>query len=102
MPRACSLPVITLSVWGLAYRSHESLQGSVTVDDRQRQIGPVTVFPQGIGTLLTADLPEQGLVGLVDIDYRTGDYLVAPIRDGVPAPMIHRSGTWTKALPGSV
>ncbi len=76
----------------------QSLQGRVTVDDRHLDIPQVTVFPQGIGALLTADLPENGLVGLVDIGYRTVDYLVAPIREGVPAPMITRSGTWAGGL----
>ena len=76
----------------------QSLQGRVTVDDRHLDIPQVTVFPQGIGALLTADLPENGLVGLVNIGYRTVDYLVAPIRDGVPAPMINRSGTGTGGM----
>ena len=86
--------------WYAAQKSllAESLQGPVTVGDRHLQIDQVTVFPQGIGALLTADLPENGLVGLVDIGYRTVDYLVAPIRDGVPAPMINRSGTWTGGM----
>lgn len=75
-----------------------SLQGRVVVDDRHLDIPRVTVFPQGIGALLTADLPEHGLVGLVDIGYRTVDYLVAPIQDGLPAPMINRSGTWTGGM----
>ena len=86
--------------WYAAQKSllAQSLQGSVTVDDRHLDIPRVTVFPQGIGALLIADLPEHGLVGLVDIGYRTVDYLVAPIRDGVPAPMINRSGTWTGGM----
>ena len=86
--------------WYAAQKSllAESLQGPVTVDDRHLQIDHVTVFPQGIGALLAADLPDHGLVGLVDIGYRTVDYLVAPIQDGLPAPMINRSGTWTGGM----
>lgn len=72
----------------------DALRGSVTVGNCHLLIDEVSVFPQGIGALLTANLPAQGLVGLVDIGYRTVDYLIAQVRDRIPAPIVDRSGTW--------
>jgi hypothetical protein len=34
------------------------------------------------------------LIALVDIGYRTVDYLVAQVRGGIPTPILDRSGTW--------
>ena len=71
-----------------------ALRGVVDVDGSHLLVDAVTVFPQGIGALLAADLPRQGLVGLVDIGYRTVDYLIAQVQDGMPSPVLDRSGTW--------
>ena len=75
-----------------------ALRGVVDVDGSHLLVDAVTVFPQGIGALLAADLPRQGLVGLVDIGYRTVDYLIAQVQDGMPSPLLDRSGTWQGGL----
>jgi plasmid segregation protein ParM len=56
-----------------------------------------TVFPQGIGALAKQDdLPRNALIGLVDIGYRTVDYLLAETdADGIPVPILDRSGTYS-------
>jgi len=59
-----------------------------------------TIYPQGIGALATqADLPSRALVGLVDIGYRTADFLLAETdAAGVPSPILDRSGTYAGGM----
>lgn len=46
-------------------------------------IGRVIVYPQGAGALLTVkDLPSYGLIILVDIGYKTTDFIGAEMVDG--------------------
>lgn len=72
-----------------------ALKGTVHVDESYLVIESVAVFPQGIGALLAADLPSSGLVGLIDIGYRTVDYLIAEVTHGAPVPILDRAGTWS-------
>ena len=75
------------------------LTGPADVDDSHLMIESATVFPQGIGALVSVgDLPWSGLVGLVDIGYRTVDYLVAEVRDGLPQPLTQYAGTYSGGM----
>jgi plasmid segregation protein ParM len=58
------------------------------------------VFPQGIGALAAqSELPPNGLVGLIDVGYRTVDYLMAQTNsEGIPQPLLDRSGTYTGGM----
>jgi plasmid segregation protein ParM len=73
-------------------RSLEGLGFYVRVDEGPERfiiLRAVHVFPQGVGALFSAaDLPEEGLVGLVDIGYFTTDHLLVELgREGaVPLP----------------
>lgn len=75
-----------------------ALRGTVDVDYCRLLIESVTVFPQGIGALLAIDTLPDGLIGLVDVGYRTVDYLVAQVQGGVPRPILDRSGTWQNGM----
>lgn len=75
-----------------------ALKGTVHVDASYLMIESVSVFPQGIGALLTANLPASGLVGLIDIGYRTVDYLIAEVQHGAPVPLLDRAGTWSGGI----
>ena len=59
-----------------------------------------TIYPQGIGALAAQDdLPARALVGLVDIGYRTIDFLLAETDDaGTPRPILDRSGTYSGGM----
>ncbi len=48
------------------------------------QLQKVTVFPQGAGALMAADLSDKGMAVLLDIGSYTTDYLVFDIRQGQP------------------
>jgi len=76
----------------------EALRRSVTVDECHLAVESVAVFPQGVGALLAAGPLPDGLVGLVDIGYRTVDYLVAQVNRGLPSPVLDRSGTWAGGM----
>ena len=75
-----------------------ALRRAVDVDHCHLLIESVLVFPQGIGALLAIDTLPDGLIALVDIGYRTVDYLVAQVQDGVPRPILDRSGTWQNGM----
>lgn len=48
----------------------------------------VLIYPQGAGALLTApDLPSMGLVLLVDVGYKTTDYITAEVAGGQVKPV---------------
>ncbi len=56
--------------------------------------GKVVVYPQGAGALLTApDLPSDGLVLLVDVGYKTTDFVVAEIAGGMVRPVSSLCGS---------
>ncbi len=75
-----------------------ALKGTTHVNETYLMIEEVSVFPQGIGALLAADLPASGLLGLIDIGYRTVDYLIAEIQHGAPVPILDRAGTWSGGI----
>ena len=76
-----------------------ALTGSVTVGSQALVVEQVQVFPQAVGALVSiADFPVTGLIGLVDIGYRTVDYLIAQVNEGVPRPLPTTAGTY----PGGV
>lgn len=58
-----------------------ALTGQVVVDDRHLVIQSVTVLPQGAAAVFAALAPDAkpGLYGVVDVGYRTTDYLVVQI-----------------------
>ena len=56
--------------------------------------GDVLVYPQGAGALLTApDLPGSGYVLLVDVGYKTTDYIVVEVKGGVARPVSSLCGS---------
>ena len=65
----------------------KALLGTVHVDDHIFHVSHVSVFPQGVAAILSA-LPAEtprGLYGLVDVGYRTTDYLVVQVNEnGLP------------------
>ncbi len=75
-----------------------ALKGTVHVGESYLLIESVSAFPQGIGALLSAALPSSGLVGLIDIGYRTVDYLIAEMQHGAPVPVLDRAGTWSGGI----
>jgi len=75
----------------------QALQGTVTVDDDTFHVVNVSVFPQGVAAVLTAlpSSPAAGLYGLVDVGYRTTDYLVVQVNDqGLPTVVPGLAGSW--------
>lgn len=72
-------------------RAFEGISFSVRVDDgaeRFIMLRTVHVFPQGVGALFSAAaLPEEGLVGLVDVGYFTTDYLLVELGPGGAVPL---------------
>jgi plasmid segregation protein ParM len=58
------------------------------------QLNRVAVLPQGAGALMAAgDLPESGLVALLDIGSYTTDYLVFDMHNGQPVPVSECCGS---------
>ncbi|MBM7854926.1 plasmid segregation protein ParM [Desulfohalotomaculum tongense] len=74
-----------------------SLHAEVKVDNgsfNRVSFGRVVVYPQGAGALLTApDLPSDGLVLLVDVGYKTTDFVVAEIAGGIARPVSSLCGS---------
>ncbi|NHM26987.1 ParM/StbA family protein [Desulfofundulus sp. TPOSR] len=68
----------------------EALHAKVSVDDgplARVSFGKVVVYPQGAGALLTAsDLPENSLICLVDVGFKTTDYVLAKVAGGMVGP----------------
>ncbi|MEW5953369.1 MAG: ParM/StbA family protein [Bacillota bacterium] len=70
-------------------RKHlENLKATVSVDGSEParvnfRPGNVMVYPQGAGALLTADnLPEEGIVALIDVGYKTTDCVAVELGGG--------------------
>jgi len=67
----------------------KNLKAFVTVNDSDPvwvsfSSGNVIVYPQGAGALLTAeDLPEEGIVALVDIGHKTTDCVAVEFENGM-------------------
>lgn len=78
------------------------IRGTADLGDTHLLVEQVSVFPQGIGALVSIeDLPWTGLVGLVDVGYRTVDYVVADVRDGLPMPLTAYAGTYAGGMHGA-
>lgn len=73
------------------------LHANVSVDGRpfaRISFGRAVVYPQGAGALLvSSDLPVSGLVCLVDVGYKTTDFVTAEIRDGQARPVSSLCGS---------
>ncbi|MBE3585376.1 MAG: ParM/StbA family protein [Thermoanaerobacter sp.] len=73
------------------------LHAEVSVGDlpfTRVSFGRVIVYPQGAGALLTApELPASGLVCLVDIGYKTTDFVTAEITGGLARPVSSLCGS---------
>jgi len=74
-----------------AKRSLQGMAAYVSVDggpEKYISFGHVAVFPQGVGALFSLDrLPEEGLVGLLDIGFYTTDYLLVDVRKDRVEPL---------------
>ncbi|SMB95787.1 plasmid segregation protein ParM [Thermanaeromonas toyohensis ToBE] len=90
----------------IAYFRHQrdearrSLQGTaayVSVDngpEKYISFNHVAVFPQGVGALFSVDrLPQEGLVGLLDIGFYTTDYLLVDVRKDRVEPLPNYFGS---------
>jgi len=56
--------------------------------ERHIRFEDVSVFPQGVGAVAALDdLPDKGLVGLIDIGTYTTDYFLLNIRNRLPYPV---------------
>lgn len=71
-------------------RELEALHAEVSVDGgpyTRVSFGKVVVYPQGAGALLTvSDIPGNKLVCLVDVGYKTTDYVLARAVDNLVRP----------------
>ncbi|MBO8128925.1 MAG: ParM/StbA family protein [Peptococcaceae bacterium] len=78
-------------------RHLEALHAEVSVDGSMPSrvsFGRVIVYPQGAGAMLAApDLPDSGLVLLVDVGYKTTDYVTAEIVGGMARPVSSLCGS---------
>ncbi len=73
------------------------LHANVSIDGSpfaRVSFGKVIVYPQAAGALLTApDLPGSGLVCLIDIGFKTTDYVTAEIVSGLARPVSSLCGS---------
>ncbi|SMB96682.1 plasmid segregation protein ParM [Thermanaeromonas toyohensis ToBE] len=80
-----------------ARRSLQGMAAYVCVDngpEKYISFGHVAVFPQGVGALFSVDrLPEEGLVGLLDIGFYTTDYLLVEVRKDRVDPLPNYFGS---------
>ncbi|PSR23315.1 MAG: hypothetical protein C7B43_20190 [Sulfobacillus benefaciens] len=103
LPHSATLAVgVPLTWYG---RERQALQhallGTVSIDGQSFDIADVQVFPQGVAAILSA-LPRNtspGLYGLVDIGYRTTDYLVVQVNEsGLPTLVPGLAGSWEQGI----
>jgi len=78
-------------------RHLEAVHADVSVDGLpfgRVSFGKVIVYPQGAGALLAvAGLPEAGLVCLVDVGYKTTDYVTVEMKGGKGMPVSSLCGS---------
>lgn len=78
-------------------RHLEALHAEVSVDGlpfERVSFGKVVVYPQGAGALLTvSDLPKTGLLCLVDVGYKTADYVTIEMKGGRGVPISSLCGS---------
>lgn len=69
----------------------KGLHGEVKINGGQMtrvSFDKVIIYPQGAGALLTApDLPDKGIVLLVDVGQKTTDYVTAEVAAGIARPV---------------
>lgn len=92
------LPVAYYRAQKDVLRRHlEALHAEVSVDGlpfERVSFGKVIVYPQGAGALLTvSDLPKSGLVCLVDVGYKTADYVTIEMKGGRGVPISSLCGS---------
>ncbi len=92
------LPVAYYRAQKDAVRRHlEALHADVSVDGLpfgRVSFGKVVVYPQGAGALLTvSNLPESGLVCLVDVGHKTTDYVTVDIKGSRGTPVSSLCGS---------
>jgi plasmid segregation protein ParM len=92
------LPVAYYRAQKDVLRRHlEALHAEVSVDGLpfgRVSFGKVVVYPQAAGALLTvADLPENGLVCLVDVGHKTTDYVTVEIKASQGKPVSSLCGS---------
>jgi plasmid segregation protein ParM len=82
---------------GELQRHLEALHAEVSLNDGppgRVSFGRVTVYPQGAGALLTVgDLPASGLVLLVDVGFKTTDFVTAEVIRGRVSPLASLCGS---------
>lgn len=78
----------------------EGLAGWVSVDGepaRRLEVARARVYPQALGAAVAAlrglEIGGDGTVCVVDVGYRTTDYLLLSIHGGLPTPDEERSGS---------
>lgn len=77
----------------------KKLAASVSVNGSEPvwlSFNKVLVYPQGAGALLTVnkkELPQSGYIALIDVGFKTTDYLIAEIQCGSIQPVSGLSGS---------
>ena len=83
-------------------RHLESLHAKVSVDggsEGRVSFAKVVAYPQGVGALLTApELPAAGLVLMIDVGYKTTDFVTAEVSNGSVRPVGALCGSVETAL----
>jgi plasmid segregation protein ParM len=82
-------------------RLPRALEGIVRVNDHILNIARVEVFPQGVAAVLSAlpAYPMRGLYGLIDVGYRTTDYLVVQVGEsGLPTVVPGLAGSFENGV----
>lgn len=92
------LPVAYYRLQKDELRRHlELLHAEVSVDGgsfRRISFGKVIIYPQGAGALLTVgNLPGSGLVCLIDVGYKTTDYVTVEMFGGQGKPVASLCGS---------
>ena len=80
----------------------ERISSHLILDDgpeRYINISKVSVFPQGVGVLLSMpEIARTGKVAVIDIGYYTTDYLLFNIIDGSPVPIPELCGSLDEGI----
>lgn len=79
-------------------KTFRGVEAQLSVNDGPERMicfDSVYVFPQGVGAVYAgdADLPDTGLVGVVDVGYHTTDYLLLECNNGAVQPVPAYAGS---------
>lgn len=102
-PQSLTLAVGVPLTWYSRERHalQQTLLGTVSIDGQSLDVSNVQVFPQGVAAILSV-LPHNaasGLYGLVDVGYRTTDYLVVQVNEsGLPTLVPGLAGSWEQGI----